>query len=304
MVPLVSVIIPAYKAENLILEALMSVKAQTYPEWEVIVVEDASKDRSEEIVQDFVNIAGNKRVQYIRHQENQGPAGARNTGMHHARGEYLAFLDCDDIWKKNHLEAAVNKLEESQADFAYSTVQVFEHENNKLLNTWGPTSEDLEQFPASLFPRNYIQPSTVVMKKTITEGVGVFDTNPALRGVEDLDYWLIIAAGGFKFVCVPEINCLYRKTKSALTSSLEIILERHALVQRKHRNLSIIPTATREYLATRSHLGVARRNLRKNPKKAAEFFLWAWKISPRGTIVTALVLMLEVLGIKSHKQPL
>lgn len=299
--PLVSVIIPAYKAEDLILEALMSVKAQTYPEWEVIVVEDASEDQTEEIVRNFVNIAGNKRVQYIRHQENQGPSGARNTGIQHAKGEYLAFLDYDDIWKENHLEAAVNKLEESQADFAYSTVQVFEHETNKLLNTWGPTSEDLEQFPASIFPRNYIQPSTVVMKKSIIKLVGFFDTNPNLRGVEDLDYWLRVAAGGFKFVWLPGINCLYRKKKSSLTSSLERTLERHAIVQRKHRNLSMIPTATRKYLATRSHLGVARRNLKKNPKKAAEFFLWAWKISPKGVIVTLAVVMLEVLGLKSHK---
>ncbi len=300
-VPLVSVIIPAYKAEKLILETLMSVKAQTYPEWEVVVVEDASQDRTEEIVRDFVNIAGNKRVQYIRHQENQGPSGARNTGIQQAKGEYLAFLDCDDIWKETHLEAAVNKLEESQADFAYSTVQVFEHETNKLLNLWGPTSEELEEFPASLFPRNYIQPSTVVMKKTIVETVGGFDPNPALRGVEDLDYWLRIAAGEFQFVWVPDIHCLYRKAKGSLASSVETNLERHALVQRKHRNLNIIPSANREYLAVRSHLGVARRNLRKNPKKAADFFIWAWKISPRGAIVTLGVFMLEILGIKSHK---
>lgn len=299
--PLVSVIIPAYKAEDLILETLMSVKAQTYPEWEIIVIEDASQDRTEEIVRDFGNIAGNNRVQYIRHQENQGPSGARNTGMQQARGEYLAFLDCDDIWKENHLEAAVNKLEASQADFAYSTVQVFAHKNNQLLNTWGPTKEELEQFPASLFPRNYIQPSTVVMKKSIVDSVGFFDQNPNLRGVEDLDYWLRIAAGKFKFVCVPGISCWYRKMESSLTSRVEQTLEKHARVQRKHRNLSIIPTATREYHATRSHLGVARRNLKKNPKKAAEFFVWAWKISPRGVILSLSILMLEVLGIKSDR---
>ncbi|MCL1463493.1 glycosyltransferase family 2 protein [Argonema galeatum] len=300
--PLVSVIIPAYNAEGLILEALMSVKAQTYPDWEIIVVEDASKDRTEEIVQEFARTVGDRNVKYIRHPNNQGPSVTRNTGIAQAKGEYLALLDYDDLWKETHLEAAVSKLQESGADLAYCTVQKFEDGTNKLLGLWGPTQQDIEDFPASLFARNYIQPSAAVMKKNILETVGLFDPNPQLRGVEDLDYWLRVAAAGFKFVHVSGIHSLYRKkNSSALTSNIKKILECHALVLRKHQNLSIIPTATRGYVAARYHLGVAKRNLRTNPKKAGEFFIWAWRISPKGTVEALAAVILESFGVKSDK---
>ncbi|MCL1475707.1 glycosyltransferase family 2 protein [Argonema antarcticum] len=298
--PLVSVIIPAYNAEDLILEALMSVKAQTYPDWEIIVVEDASKDRTEQIVQEFAKTVGDRNVKYIRHQNNLGLSETRNTGIKEAQGEYLALLDHDDLWKVIHLETAVSKLESESGDLAYCTVQMFEDYTNKLLSLWGPEQQDIENFPASLFARNYIQPSAVVMRTAITEKVGFFDPN--LRKVEDLDYWLRVAVAGFQFVYVPAVNCLYRKkSKSAMTSNISIILEGHALVLRKHRNLSIIPTATRGYVAARYHLGVAKRNFKINPIKAAEFFIWALRISPKGTVEALAAVILESFGVKSDK---
>lgn len=298
--PLVSVIIPAYNAEGLILEALMSVKAQTYPDWEIIVVEDASKDRTEEIVQEFARSVGDRNVKYIRHQNNLGLSETRNTGIKQAQGEYLALLDHDDLWKDIHLETAVSKLQSELGDLAYCTVQMFEDGTNKLLSLWGPEKEDIEKFPTSLFAKNYIQPSAVVMRKNIIEKVGFFDPN--LRKVEDLDYWLRAAAAGCKFVWIPDINCWYRKNnKSAMTRDISNILEGHALVLRKHRNLSIIPAAIRGYVAAKYHLGVAKRNLNKDHKKAVEFLIWALRISPQGAVKALAVVILESLGVKSDK---
>ncbi len=293
--PLVSVIIPAYNAENLILESLMSVKAQTYADWEIIVVEDASKDRTEEIVQEFARTVGDRNVKYIRHQNNLGLSETRNTAIKQAQGEYLALLDHDDLWKKTHLEAALSKLESEAGDLAYSTVQKFENGTNKLLGLWGPEQQDIENFPASLFSRNYIQPSAVVMRRSIPEKIGSFDPN--IKSVQDLDYWLRVAAAGFKFVYVSGIHTLYRtKNTSAMTANMKKILEEHAIVLRKHRNLSIIPTKIRGYVAARYHLGVAKRNLKRNPRKAAEFFIWAWRISPKGAVEALITVILEKQG--------
>ena len=290
--PLVSVIIPAYNAEKLILEALMSVKAQTYSNWEIIVVEDASKDRTEEIVQEFAQRVSNHQVKYIPHKTNQGLSVTRNTGINHAQGEYIAFLDHDDLWKEKHLEAAVSKLESESADLAYCTVQMFEDGTNKILNLWGPEKKEIENFPTSLFAKNYIQPSAVVMRKSIFEKIGGFDPN--LRKVEDLDYWLRAVAAGYKFVWIPEINCWYRKkNKSAMTADIPKILEGHALVLRKHRHLSIIPPEIRGYIAAKYHLGVAKRNLKKDPRKAAQFLMWALRISPKGVVKAAATVLLE-----------
>ncbi|MGA9377436.1 MAG: glycosyltransferase [Phormidium sp.] len=297
--PLVSVIIPAYNAERLILEALMSVKAQTYSNWEIIVVEDASKNRTEEIVQEFIRSVSNHQVKYILHETNKGISATRNTGINNAQGEYIAFLDHDDLWKETHLGSAVSKLESESGDLAYSTVQMFEDGTNKLLSLWGPEKEEIENFPTSLFARNYIQPSSVVMRKSIIEKVGFFDPN--FRQAEDLDYWLKAAAAGNKFVWVTGIHCWYRKkNKSAATGDLCKTLEGHAIVLRKHRHLSIIPPEIRGYIAAKYHLGVAKRNLKKDPKKAAQFLIWALRISPKGVVKAAVTVMLESNDIQ-HK---
>lgn len=295
--PLVSVIIPVYNGEDLILEALMSVKAQTYSNWEIIVVEDASKDRTEKIVQEFANSAIDHQVKYIRHETNQGLSITRNTGINQAQGEYIALLDHDDLWKETHLETAVSKLESELGDLAYCTVQMFEDGTNKLLKLWGPEKEDVENFPSSLFARNYIQPSAVVIRKSIIDKVGVFDPN--FSSTQDIDYWLRVAAAGYKFVYVSGIHSLYRKkSKTAMTSNIPRILEEHTLVLRKHRNLSSIPPETRGYVAAKYHLGVAKRNLRKDPKKAIEFLIWAFRISPKGAIKAVVAVSLESVNVK------
>ncbi|MBD2740587.1 glycosyltransferase family A protein [Coleofasciculus sp. FACHB-1120] len=282
--PLVSIIMPTYNGGKLIQSALLSIQAQTYTAWEVIVVEDASKDQTEEIVQEFARLVGEHKVKYIRHSQNQGASVTRNTAMKQAQGKYLAFLDHDDLWKENHLETAVNKLESSGCDLIYSTVEMFANRTNKTLGFWGPSQQDIENFPGSLLARNYITPSVVVMRSSIPEKVGHFDPN--IKGPEDLDYWLRIAAAGFKFIYIPGIYGMYRKTQSsAITSNVTKITEQHALVLRKHRNLSIIPLKIRSDTAVQYHMRVVKFNLKTNPLKATEFFLWALKISPQASLV-------------------
>ncbi len=278
---LVSIIMPAYKAEKLIPEALACVKAQTYKNWELIVVEDASNDATKVIVNEFAIDVGEARVKYIRHEYNQGVSAVRNTAMKQAEGEYLAFLDYDDLWKAHHLETAVNTLQKTGGDIVYSIVEMFQDGTNKIIGIWGPSKEDVDEFPASLLGRNYIASNVVVMKSCIPAKVGYFETN--LKAAEDLDYWLRIAEAGFKFVYIPGVYGSYRKKQSSsLTSQVAMVAECHAMVIRKHWHSPILSQKCRQEAALLYHLKAAKFNLKNNPLKAAEFLLWMAILNPQG----------------------
>lgn len=112
MQKLVSVIIPTYNRADKIVEAIRSVKAQSYPAIQLIVADDGSQDNTAEIIKQFDGI------EYYR-QENKGQGAARNLGLKHAKGEYIASLDSDDIWQEDFLTTAVSALENYQVDFVF-----------------------------------------------------------------------------------------------------------------------------------------------------------------------------------------
>ena len=109
---LVSVIIPTYNRAHLLVEAIASVKAQSYPAIQIIVADDGSQDNTAQSVAKFEN------VEYY-YQENKGQAAARNLGLRFAKGEYIASLDSDDRWHKDFLRVAVAALEQYEADFVF-----------------------------------------------------------------------------------------------------------------------------------------------------------------------------------------
>ncbi len=119
---LISVIIPTYNRANLIPRAIASVQEQSYQNWEIIVVDDASSDDTERVIQHI----NSDRLKYIRHQTNLGGSAARNTGIKHARGEYIAFLDSDDVWLPDKLKyqlAAVIQYDDRDNLVCYSQFQ-------------------------------------------------------------------------------------------------------------------------------------------------------------------------------------
>ena len=103
--PLISICIPAYKADRYLATTLASVGNQTYPNWELIVVEDGSRDRAEEIVTAF-SATVSQSVRFLRHEKNRGLPATRNTGIEAALGNWVALLDSDDLWKPEHLDTS------------------------------------------------------------------------------------------------------------------------------------------------------------------------------------------------------
>src|SRR5215218_1377267 len=118
--PLVSVIIPAYNASEFIAETLDSVFAQTFTDFEVLLINDGSPDTEdlERVVQRFPTL------RYVK-QENRGAAAARNTGLRAAAGELVAFLDADDTWSPNFLEQQTEFLKNSRVDFVFCDAHLF-----------------------------------------------------------------------------------------------------------------------------------------------------------------------------------
>ena len=112
MQKLVSVIIPTYNRAHSVVDAVMSVKTQDYPAIQIIVVDDGSKDKTAELIEQIEN------VEYY-YQENKGQGAARNLGLKYAQGDYVASLDSDDIWHRDFLSNAVNRLEKHDLDFVF-----------------------------------------------------------------------------------------------------------------------------------------------------------------------------------------
>ena len=176
--PRVSIIIPAYNPGAYLEKTLESVVAQTFQDWEAIVVDDGSK---EDISQTTDRFPG---VRLIR-QENAGPAVARNQGMLAARGEWIAFLDADDIWLPGKLEAQL-KFMAKHPDIQLSHTQFELMEADGTLS--GTRSGQAIRSYPDLLRGSHIRTSTVLMRRDCLAKVGLF--NPDYRGPEDYEFFL------------------------------------------------------------------------------------------------------------------
>ena len=127
---LVSIITPSYNTENFIVETIESVINQTYTKWELIIVDDCSKDDTDKIVKPYLK---DKRIKYLKNEVNSGAAVSRNRALREATGEYIAFLDSDDVWEKEKLEKQIKFMEENNYSFTYTNYEIID-ENSKPLN--------------------------------------------------------------------------------------------------------------------------------------------------------------------------
>lgn len=186
--PRVSVCIPVYNLERYIAETLDSLKAQTYQDYEAIIVNDGSVDRSEEIIVPYLE---DPRFRYIR-QENGGVARARETAVLAAKGEWFAHLDGDDIWLPDKLERQIALADsDSRANLIYGNVIVFYEDGHEHLLYAHPMPEG--DITPHLYKHNLLPTSSVMVKTADIAAVGGY---PILRFGEDYTLWLRIARKG------------------------------------------------------------------------------------------------------------
>jgi glycosyltransferase involved in cell wall biosynthesis len=180
----ISVIIPTYNREEKVKNAIESVLAQTVKPYEIIVVDDGSTDNTKNVIQKIKNIT------YI-YQQNRGVSAARNKGIAHATGEYIALLDSDDLWKPEKLEKHIKYIKNNPKYNVSQTEEIWIR-NGKFVN---PMKKHLKPIGNIFIPSLelcLVSPSTVIIHKSIFEKYGTFDEN--LPACEDYDLWLRVSA--------------------------------------------------------------------------------------------------------------
>lgn len=265
---LVSIIIPTFNKDRFIGATLESIGRQEYTNWEVIVTEDSSRGETENIVKAFARRFPKNRVDYSRNARNLGAAQSRNNGFKRARGEFIALLDADDRWLPEHLAVSVTALEESKKDLVYSSVLMIEDQTELPIAIWGPDRRDLNDFPYGLFRRNYITPSSTVMRRDVIADVGPWGLG--FRYCEDADYWFRCVAAGKSFQHIGGCYCLYRKNhEGATTQQLCGTLEEFADIS-EHYARSIPGLERPKYAAKEAAnacLNAAQFHVRTNPQQ-------------------------------------
>jgi glycosyltransferase involved in cell wall biosynthesis len=217
--PQISVIIPAYNAERTIRETIESVQQQTLQDFELIVINDGSNDRTLEVVQNI----NDKRLNIFSY-ENGGLPTARNRGMSKANGEFIAFLDADDLWTPDKLELQLAALKQHpEAGVAYSWTYFMEEKGESLSFHQSIRYSFEGNVYANLLVSDFIHSgSNTLIRRQAIDSVGEFD--PALKSCEDWDYWLRLSAR-WPFVLVPKYQILYRRSSGAMSSKVEVMKE-------------------------------------------------------------------------------
>lgn len=213
----VSVIIPLYNGAKLIERTLDSVLAQTYKDYEVILVNDESPDDVGEVVNDYIEKHSGTDFIYIE-QKNKGLGGARNSGIRQASGEIIAILDQDDIWYSNKLEKAV-KAFQNNPGIAIISHDLHDRKGGEIsgIRRNGPGAKDMHR--ALLYSGNLLSTPAVTFRKKILEDIGYFSESKSAYLCEDYDLWLRAAKAGHLFHFIPQILGSYTLHDNNFTNS-------------------------------------------------------------------------------------
>ena len=228
---LVSIITPSYNSSRFIVECVNSVISQTFQNWEMIIVDDCSNDNSKDIISDLS--AKDERLQSIFLEENTGPAEARNIAIKQARGKYIAFLDSDDIWKRNKLEKQITFMHDNDIAFSFTSYQSISED--------GKTKYSVIAAPNKMSYHSYLRNTiigclTVIIDK---EKTGDFQM-PNIRSSHDMALWLLIMRRGFSAYGLDENLAYYRIVSTSNTSKKWKAAKQVWDVYRKQEKLNIL----------------------------------------------------------------
>ncbi|MBO5239340.1 MAG: glycosyltransferase family 2 protein [Lachnospiraceae bacterium] len=227
---LVSVIMPTYNCGNFIAETIESVLAQTYQNWEIIIVDDCSNDNTKQIVSKFLEV--DNRIKYICLQENSGAAIARTEAMKNANGEYMAFLDSDDLWLPDKLDKQISFMKLNNYNFtctAYEQIDETGKANGRIIKTVKRTNYN------RLLLDCPVGNSTVVYN---VGQMGKFEV-PNIRKRNDDALWLQMLKKEKYIYGMPEVLMKYRVRKNSISSNKLKVVKYHWILYREIEHLSV-----------------------------------------------------------------
>lgn len=223
--PLVSVIIPTFNAEKYISETIQSVQNQTYQNWEIVLVDDASTDETQTIITSFLT---DKRIQFYPLEINSGTGISRNTALAKAEGKYIAFLDADDLWKPEKLQKQVAFMQANDLPFTFSFYDCID-EQGKSLGKRVEAPQNLSY--RQLFFCNYVGNLTGIYDVDYFGKISI----SSIRKRQDWMLWLSILKKIKSAKPVPESLAFYRlRSNSLSTSKTELIRYNFAVYRQFH----------------------------------------------------------------------
>lgn len=229
----VSIIVPVYNAEKYIEETIRRVVAQTYTDWELLLVVDGCGDRSAQVIQQYRDAEGESRLRLIVREENQGAARARNRGLQEAKGRYIAYVDADDLWMPEKLELELRFMKEKQAAFVFSGYEFADQD--------GRGTGKVVHVPEQLNYREALK-NTTIFTSTV-----LFDTRRISRELlempdiksEDTALWWKVLRNGYTAYGLDRNLVLYRRPARSLSSNKLEAIRRIWNLYRRAEGLSV-----------------------------------------------------------------
>ena len=229
---MVSIVVPVYNAANYIEKTIEMVCRQTYKDWELILVDDASRDESAQVIENYIKNQG-KRIRLIRKKVNQGAAEARNTGIDASSGRFIAFLDADDVWDPEKLEKQVAYMERTGAAFCFHAYE-FGDENANPTGKIVHVPEKLKYKQA--LSRTIIFTTTVMFD---TEKIDMEIIHMPNVPSEDTATWWRILKSGYEAYGLDENLAIYRRPARSLSSNKLEAIRRIWFLYRNIAGLSV-----------------------------------------------------------------
>lgn len=278
---LVSIVMAAYNAESTIVETVENLLAQTWADKEIIITNDGSTDNTPQILDNFAK--QNPTVVKVIHQKNMGQSIARNASIAAAKGDFIAFMDADDIWAKQKIARQVQYFaDHPDVGLVYTEGMTIDGRGNKL-EAFGCSSEFTGNCFKTLFLRNNIIGSSVMVRKRILDKVGAF--TPYLRACENWELWTRISRE-HKIDFIDEELAYYRQHDSNMSKNIDWMIDnRIKAVRHNHDQYkNIVPdeellTKQAYFMAYRGFGSVYLGNL--DLKKARKYIALALKYNPK-----------------------
>ena len=230
----VSVIMPYFKKKEFINESIESILKQTYKDFEILIIYDEENTHDYGFVKDFEK--KDKRIKVIKNLKNIGAGLSRNVGIEKSNNEYIAFLDCDDTWKKDKLEFQLNFMKEKNIDISFTAYDIVDKNRNIIKTREAKNCLEFKDLIRSCD----IGLSTVVIKKSLLDNKYSF---PSIKTKEDYVLWLELAKKNVKFYGINRSLTQWKKLNDSLSSNFFQKLKDGFVVYNKHMRYDIFTSS-------------------------------------------------------------
>lgn len=233
----VSIIVPVYNAEKYIVDTIDSVRAQSYEDWELLLVLDGCVDASERVIRTYCEKTQDNRIRMIRQPHNMGAAHARNRGIKEAAGRYIAYLDADDLWHKDKLSKQLAFMEQQEAAFSFTGYE--------FADEYGKGLGKIVKVPPLMNYRDALK-NTTIFTTTV-----IFDTDKVDKSLlempiiksEDTALWWKVLRNGYQAYGLDENLALYRRAGRSLSSNKLEAIRRIWNLYRRAEGLSVLKSS-------------------------------------------------------------